>query len=94
MREVSYSQVYPGVNLAFHGQQRQLEFDFIVAPGADPKSIRFDVSGAKKISTDSTGNLVLASTAGDVVLHKPVTYQMAENTQQAVESRFVVPRIG
>ena len=34
---VSYNQVYPGVNLAFHGQQKQLEFDFIVAPGADPE---------------------------------------------------------
>ncbi|MGE5053634.1 MAG: SBBP repeat-containing protein, partial [Acidobacteriota bacterium] len=89
---VSYDQVYPGVSLAFHGQQKQLEFDFIVAPGADPKSIRFDVSGAKKISTDSGGNLVLASTAGDVVLHKPVTYQRSENTQQAVESRFVVAK--
>ena len=89
---VSYNQVYPGVNLAFHGQQKQLEFDFIVAPGADPKTIRFDVSGAKKISTDSTGNLVLASTAGDVVLHKPVTYQRNENVQQAVDSRFVVAK--
>ncbi|MGE5053724.1 MAG: SBBP repeat-containing protein, partial [Acidobacteriota bacterium] len=89
---VSYNQVYPGVNLAFHGQQKQLEFDFIVAPGADPKAIRFDVSGAKKISTDSTGNLVLASAAGDVVLHKPVTYQRNENVQQAVDSRFVVAK--
>ena len=89
---VSYNQVYPGVNLAFHGQQKQLEFDFIVAPGADPKAIRFDVSGAKKISTDSTGNLVLSSAAGDVVLHKPVTYQSSENAQQAVDSRFVVAK--
>jgi hypothetical protein len=89
---VSYNQVYSGVNLAFHGQQKQLEFDFIVAPGADPKAIRFNVSGAKKISTDSTGNLVLSSAAGDVVLHKPVTYQSKENTQQAVDSRFVVAK--
>jgi hypothetical protein len=89
---VSYKQVYPGVNLAFHGQQKQLEFDFIVAPGADPKSIHFDVTGAKKISTDSTGNLVLSSAAGDVVLHKPVTYQSRENARQAVDSRFVVAK--
>ncbi|MFL6303063.1 MAG: SBBP repeat-containing protein [Candidatus Sulfotelmatobacter sp.] len=89
---VSYNHVYPGVNLAFHGQQKQLEFDFIVAPGADPKSIRFDVAGAKKISTDSAGNLVLASAVGDVVLHKPVTYQSSENTRQVVDSRFVVAK--
>lgn len=89
---VSYKEVYPGVNLAFHGQQKQLEFDFIVAPGADPKSIRFDVSGAKNLSTDSTGNLVLSSAAGDVVLHRPVTYQSKGGSREEVDSRFVVAK--
>lgn len=89
---VSYREVYPGVNLAFHGQQRQLEFDFIVAPGAKAESIRFDVSGAKHISTDRVGNLVLSSPAGDVVLHKPVTYQTNNNARELIDSRFVVAK--
>jgi hypothetical protein len=88
--EVSYRDVYPGVNMAFHGQQRQLEFDFIVAPGANAKPIRFGVSGAKHISTDASGNLVISSTAGDVLLHKPVAYQEKNQTREEIASSFVI----
>jgi len=87
---VSYRDVYPGVDMAFHGQQRQLEFDFIVAPGASAAPIGFDVSGAAKISTDAYGNLVLASKAGNVLLHKPVAYQEKNNARQPVAAGFVV----
>ena len=87
---VSYRDVYPGVDMAFHGQQRQLEFDFIVAPGASAAPIGFEVSGARKISTDADGNLVLASKAGNVLLHKPVAYQEKNNTREPVDAGFVV----
>jgi Beta-propeller repeat len=87
---VSYRDVYPGVNMAFYGVQKQLEFDFIVAPGASPAPIRLGVSGANKIATDHSGNLVLASSAGDVLLHKPVAYQQKDGARQPVEARFVL----
>lgn len=87
---VSYREVYPGVNVAFHGQQRQVEFDFVVAPEASVAPIRFDVTGAKRISTDAAGNLVLSSAAGDVLLHKPVAYQEKDNTRQPVDARFAL----
>ena len=87
---VAYRDVYPGVNMAFYGVQKQLEFDFIVAPGASPAPIRLGVSGAKQISTDNSGNLVLASSAGNVLLHKPVAYQQKDGTRQPVDARFVL----
>jgi hypothetical protein len=87
---VSYRDVYPGVNVAFYGEQKQLEFDFIVAPGACPAPIRLGVSGATRITTDDSGNLVLASSAGDVLLHKPVAYQQKDGARQPVEARFVL----
>ena len=87
---VSYRDVYPGVDMAFHGQQRQLEFDFIVAPNASAAPIGFTVAGASKISTDADGNLVLASKAGNVLLHKPVAYQEKNNTREPVDASFVV----
>jgi hypothetical protein len=87
---VSYRDVYPGVNLAFYGKQKQLEFDFIVAPGASVAPIRLGVSGAKRIATDDSGNLVLASSAGDVLLHKPVAYQQKDGARQPVDARFVL----
>jgi hypothetical protein len=87
---VSYRDVYPGVNMAFHGEQRQLEFDFIVAPGATPAPIRFGVSGTNRIVTDDSGNLILASSAGDVLLHKPIAYQEKDGARQPVDARFAM----
>ncbi len=87
---VSYREVYPGVNMVFHGAQRQLEFDFVVSPGADPKTIGLGFKGAQKLSTDASGNLVLASSAGDVVLHKPVAYQEKDGKREIVAAAFQV----
>jgi hypothetical protein len=87
---VSYRDVYPGVNMVFHGAQRQLEFDFVVSPGADPKTIALGFKGARKLGTDASGNLVLNSSAGDVVLHKPVAYQEKDGKRQSVEAAFEV----
>ena len=87
---VSYQDVYPGVNLAFHGAQRQTEFDFVVAPGANPAPIGFHFTGAKGIKTDAAGNLVISSAAGDVLLHKPVAYQEQNGARQAVDARFAL----
>ncbi len=87
---VSYQDVYPGVDMAFHGAQRQLEFDFLVAPGANPQPIGFDFIGARNVKTDDSGNLVISSTAGDVLVHKPVAYQQQNGTRQAVDARFIL----
>jgi hypothetical protein len=88
--EVSYRGVYPGVDMKFHGQQRQLEFDFILAAGANAAPIRFGVTGVQDIKTDESGNLVLSSAAGDVLLHKPVAYQEKDAEREPVDARFVV----
>ena len=87
---VCYREAYPGVEMAFYGAQNQLEFDFIVAPGASPDPIRFDISGALRVVTDPSGNLILASSAGDVLLHQPVAYQQKDGVRQPVDARFVL----
>lgn len=87
---VNYHGIYPGIDLTFYGQQRQLEFDFLVAPGAQPKSIALGIEGAKNLRTDASGDLVLSSAAGDLRLHKPVAYQQQGDTRQPVDARFVI----
>ena len=52
--KVKYPQVYPGVDLVFYGNQRQLEYDFVVAPGADPSRIAWRIDGARA-SVDAAG---------------------------------------
>jgi len=87
---VSYQNVYPGVDMAFHGAQRQVEFDFVVAPGANPAPIGLHLTGAQILKTDDAGNLVVSSAAGNVVLHKPVAYQEQNGARQNVDAQFVL----
>src|ERR1700731_2730731 len=56
--KVKYSSVYPGVDLVYYGNQQQLEYDFIVAPGARPEQIRLTIRGASKLWIDANGNAV------------------------------------
>lgn len=73
--KVKYQEVYPGVNLVYYGNQRQLEYDFVVAPGADPGEIRLRFRGASSMRLDREGNLVLTTAAGKISFHKPLVYQ-------------------
>ncbi len=65
--KVGYEGVYPGIDLMFYGaNQRQLEFDFIVAPGADPGAIQLGLEGAEGLEIDPTGDLVAHLPGGDM----------------------------
>ena len=88
--KVRYHGVYEGVDLVYYGNPGQLEYDFVVAPGADPNGIRLDFSGALSIRVErTTGDLLLATTAGDVRFRKPVIYQGTEH-KRAVDGRYVL----
>jgi hypothetical protein len=82
--------VYPGIDLAFRGIEKKLEFDFLVSPGANPKRIKMAFEGARHIKLETSGDLVVSSTAGDLRVHRPVAYQEAANGQQTlVNARFI-----
>jgi Beta-propeller repeat len=86
--KVKYEGIYSGVDLIYYGNQQQLEYDFVVAPGADPQAIRFAVSGAK-VRLDSSGDLVMHTSLGDVRHHKPVIYQEIAGVRHEIAGRFV-----
>ena len=88
--QVTYRQLYPGVDLAFHGAGKQLEFDYLVSPQANAAPIGLSFEGAESMRTDGAGDLVLSTSAGPVQLHKPVAYQSKNGVRQAVDARFVV----
>jgi hypothetical protein len=85
---VNYKNVYPGIDLAYYGQQSKLEFDFILAPGSSPAPIHLAFTGAQHVSTDGAGNLVVSSRLGNVTLHKPVAYQQQNGERQLVDASF------
>ncbi|MFY9647568.1 MAG: hypothetical protein WAK29_20485, partial [Terriglobales bacterium] len=73
---VEYQAVYPGVDLVYYGNQGQLEYDFRVAPGADPNQIALSFTGAAaRIDAGNSGDLILSTGAGDVRFHAPRVYQ-------------------
>ena len=88
--KVRYENVYPGVDLVYYGNQAQLEYDFVVAPGADPKKIRLYIDGAKKLETDAHGDLVLDLAGAEVRLLKPTVYQRVVGGRKEIASRYVL----
>ena len=87
--KVRYSNIYPGIDLVYYGNQRRLECDFVVAPGANPMRIRLSFAGAH-LKLDPDGDLTLTSGRGDIVLHKPLIYQETGNAHRPVAGRFVL----
>jgi uncharacterized repeat protein (TIGR01451 family) len=86
---VRYEDVYPGINLVFYGNQGGLEYDFQVAPGADPSRAELEFEGSTNVEL-SNGALMVRSEDGTVRFEAPRVYQQAEERQQAVEGRFVM----
>ena len=83
---VEYSQIYPGIDEAIHGDRQQLMFDFQVAPGADPSQISLLFSGTTQISTDDSGDIWMCSPAGAIALHKPIAYQIINGKRRSVDT--------
>jgi hypothetical protein len=86
--QVKYSQVYPGVDLVFYGNQRKLEYDFVVAPGADPSVIRMYLAGAKKLRLDAHGNVLLTVADGEIQLQKPLIYQNINGRRREIAGAY------
>src|ERR1039458_7889673 len=80
--KVKYEGIYSGIDLVYYGNQRQLEYDFIVAPGADPHRISFDVRGAKGIRQDVHGDLVLTMGEDEIRWRRPVVYQEKDRSEE------------
>lgn len=90
--KVKYERIYSGIDLVYYGNQRQLEFDFIVAPGADPRRIQFDVEGSQRLRRDEHGDLVLQMGPGEIRWHKPVAYQENNGTRQEIAAHYVITK--
>ena len=87
--KVRYSQLYPGVDLVFYGNQRRLEYDFVLAPGANPEQIVMEFSGATP-SIGSNGDLQLMLDDAPVTLLKPVVYQGSGAQKQSVDGSYLL----
>jgi uncharacterized protein (TIGR03437 family) len=86
---VRYRELYPGVDLIFYGNQQRLEYDFVLAPGADPRVIRLAFPGAERVQVAANGDLVLHAAGRAWRQRKPVVYQERNGRRVPVAGRYV-----
>ena len=88
--KVKYGGVYPGIDLIYYGNQRQLEYDFEIQPLRDPSTIQISFEGVEKLAVGSDGDLILTTTAGEIRHQRPIAFQRRGEVEVPVEASFVV----
>ncbi|MFL6335254.1 MAG: FG-GAP-like repeat-containing protein [Pyrinomonadaceae bacterium] len=91
---VRYESVYKGIDAVYYGRQGRLEYDFVVAPGADPARIRLRFEGARSTRVDENGELVISADGRDVRQPRPVAYQEFDGARREVSARYVLDKRG
>lgn len=93
--EVKYANIFPGVDVYFHGKQKQLFYEFVLDANADTDSLRMKVigiDGAGDINIDSHGNITVMCRSKEMLIQKPVVYRLVKQKKQPVNGYFFVTR--
>jgi Thrombospondin type 3 repeat len=89
-QEVRYRGIYPGIDLVFYGRRGEIEYDFAVAPGADPSAIALEIAGASDMRVDDSGDLVLATAGGEMRFRAPAIFQEVSGAREPVAGGFAL----
>ena len=89
--KVKFEKVYDGIDLVYYGNQRRLEYDFVVAPNADTQKIKLNFEGAKSVKIDeSSGDLLLETALGTIRQHKPFAYQEIDGERREIAAVYSI----
>jgi hypothetical protein len=88
--KVRYKDVYPGIDMIYYGNQRQLEYDLIVSPKTDPETIRLRFNGTDNLEIDKQGDLLLSTKGGQVRQHRPIIYQEVDGNKNIVAGNYII----
>ncbi|MEZ5356816.1 MAG: SBBP repeat-containing protein [Bryobacteraceae bacterium] len=91
---VRYNNVYSGIDLVYYGTSSRLEYDFVVAPQADPSAIALRFPDAGELSLSAEGDLVIHTPGGDSVHKRPVIYQEVAGARVAVDGAYRIDEEG
>jgi hypothetical protein len=86
--KVQYDGIYDGVDLVYYGNNQELEYDFLLAPNADPSAIVMLFDGADQLRIDDRGDLVLRVGSGELRQRKPVAYQTIDGKRRIVPASY------
>jgi beta-propeller repeat-containing protein/FIMAH domain-containing protein len=87
---VEYREIYPGIHLVYYGTQQQLEYDFVIEPGADLNDIVLAFEGQHDIRIDPDGDLVLNTNVGEIRQQAPRVYQDVRGIRHEVVGNYVI----
>ncbi len=87
-RQVVFRQIYPGIDVVYHGGQDVMEFDFRVAPGTDPRQIHLTFDDLTNLHLDQGGNLVLHHDRIKMHLNRPIAYQEKDGHREFITASF------
>ncbi len=90
--EVVYRDLWPGIDLLFRSENGQLQYEFLLGPGARVRDIQLAYRGARNLSVDRTGNLIIHTALGNITDSHPTTYQWIDGKPIPVKSRFALQR--
>jgi hypothetical protein len=93
-RKVRYEKVYPGVDLVYYGRQSQLEYDFVVSPGADPRAIKLSFTGPLEVRLGAEGELLLNISDSEIRQIKPVIYQEVAGIRKEIAGGYRIDNQG
>ncbi|MEO8024955.1 MAG: SBBP repeat-containing protein [Bryobacteraceae bacterium] len=85
-RRLRVKNLYPNIDLVYYGNHRQLEFDFVLAPGAEPSRIRMTFESAASVRIAENGDLRI----GGFRQHRPVVYQEIHGVRRKINGWFRV----
>ena len=93
-RAVLYKEVYPGIDIKFYGNNRQMEYDIIVKPGADPSKVQLAYDGIEGLRITENGDLEISlhSPTSTLTQKSPIIYQEIDGKRIVVEGRFKILR--
>jgi hypothetical protein len=88
--ELVYRNLWPGIDLLFRSENGQLQYEFLLRPGAHVQDIQLAYRGANRLSVDGDGNLIVHTSLGSITDTRPVTYQFIDGKRVQVASRFAL----
>lgn len=91
-QRIRYREVYPGIDVVYYGRQNQLEYDFVLQPGADPAAIRLQFRGARHLSITAGGDIAFETAQGRLVQKHAIIYQedALTSARHEVHGRYVM----
>jgi hypothetical protein len=89
-QEIIYQEIYPGIDLKYYGNGYEMEYDFVVSPGADPDCIQVHYDGAKSLSVNDLGELVVETDWGEIVERAPRVYQTINGQERSLRGKYTL----